>query len=199
MNERQTEIAATDRGTLPGTESSGDLLWRVKRRNVLRAISGTATVGAVAGCLDAIGAGSDGEYSDSFDEDGNPEYGDWFDGVDTYDGTVDFRGEDDVAVAVGANGGIAFDPPAILIEPGTTVRWVWTGNGGQHNVSHVNGVFESTLTGEAGHAFEEAFDESDIYRYVCDPHQRAGMKGAVAVADGEHEESETVSSTTTYQ
>ncbi|WP_436343901.1 halocyanin domain-containing protein [Natronorubrum sp. FCH18a] len=153
-----------------------------RRRDVLRSLTGVAVVGTVAGCLDAIGA-SDDEYSDSFDDGGNPEYGNWFDDVDNYDGTVDARSEDEVDVAVGSHGGLAFDPAAILIGPGTTVVWEWTGDGGRHDVVHVDGAFESERARDAGHAFEHAFDEPGVYRYVCEPHRRAGMKGAVAVAE----------------
>lgn len=170
------------------------------RRAFLRTIGSVAAVGVVAGCLGDIGTGDDdGDYSDSFDENGDPEYDGWFDDVDTYDGTVDVRDEDEIVVAVGANGGLAFDPAAILIESGMTVVWEWTGDGGQHNVVHVDDAFESDLTGDAGHTFDHTFDESGIYRYVCEPHRQAGMKGAIAVSDAENDEAENDSSSSSIQ
>lgn len=191
----QTDDASEHRAVqIANSKSHSEEVHRTHRtrRAFLRTIGGVAAVGMIAGCLGDVGANSDddGDYSDSFDENGNPEYGDWFDDVNNYDGTVDARGEDEIVVAVGANGGLAFDPVAILIEPGTTVVWEWTGDGGQHDVVHVDDAFESDLIGEVGHTFEHTFGESGIYRYVCSPHRQAGMKGAIAVSDAESEESE---------
>lgn len=158
---------------------------RTDRRGFVYTVGTVGLIGPTAGCLENLGSSDDSDYPDSFDDDGDPEYGDWFDDVDNYDGTVDARDEDEVEIAVGANGGLAFDPPAVLITPGMTVRWEWSGGGGSHDVVHVDGAFESDRTREAGHIFEHAFDESGVYRYVCEPHRRAGMKGAIAVADRE--------------
>ncbi|TQQ79790.1 halocyanin domain-containing protein [Halonotius terrestris] len=114
-------------------------------------------------------------------------YDGWFADTSNYNGTVDRRGQDSVTVSVGAGDtGILFDPPAIVVDPGTTVVWEWTGEGGAHNVSEENGVFESETIGEAGHTFEHTFGEDtdgEIFRYVCTPHQALGMVGAVAVGD----------------
>lgn len=114
-------------------------------------------------------------------------YDGWFEGTDNYDGTVDRRGQDAVTVTVGAgSNGILFDPPAIAVDPGTTVTWEWTGEGGGHNVSEENGVFESETVSDAGHTFEHTFGEDtdgEIFRYVCTPHEALGMVGAVAVGD----------------
>ncbi len=58
------------------------------------------------------------------------DYGGWFTDTSNFDGTVDRRGQSAVTVAVGAagNGGaFAFDPPAVHVDPGTTVTWEWTG------------------------------------------------------------------------
>jgi plastocyanin len=75
-----------------------------------------------------------------------PEYGGWFgpdpadprdeSEVDSYDGTVDRRGEAEVTVEVGADGNdgaFAFSPTAVRIDPGTTVRFVWVTGG--HDVA----------------------------------------------------------------
>ena len=113
-------------------------------------------------------------------------YGDWFSNVGNYEGTRDLRGQSEVAVSVGAGeNGLLFDPPAILVDPGTTVVWEWTGEGGGHNVVEENGVFDSgSAVAEEGTTFEYTFDDAgdgDVFRYACGPHQAVGMKGAVAV------------------
>jgi len=114
-------------------------------------------------------------------------YDGWLDDVDNYEGTVDYSGEDTVEIMVGTGDqGLLFEPPAIQVDPGTTVVWEWTGEGGEHNVVEQDGVFESERTAEAGHTFEYTFEEADegeVFRYVCTPHEALGMLGAVAVGD----------------
>ena len=54
-------------------------------------------------------------------------YGEWMSDVSNYEATVDYTGQESVTVAVGAGeNGVLFDPPAILVDPGTTVTWEWT-------------------------------------------------------------------------
>lgn len=114
-----------------------------------------------------------------------PDFGGWLDGVDG--DIVDLRGQDQVTVQVGAsgNGGaFAFSPAGIWIDPGTTVSWNWTGEGGGHNVHSQSGAdFQSDITAEPGVHFEYTFDEEGISTYQCDPHATLGMKGGVAVGD----------------
>ena len=114
-------------------------------------------------------------------------YEGWFESTSNYEGTVDRTGEETVEVAVGAGeNGLLFDPPAIQIDPGTTVAWTWTGEGGSHNVTEENDTFESETVGEEGHTFEYTFEadaEGEIFRYVCTPHEALGMVGAVAVGN----------------
>ena len=144
----------------------------MQRRRVLAGLA--AVTGSLAGCL---GGGSDG--SDGPDA----SYGDWFDGVDNYDGEVDLTGESAVGVAVGADDGLAFEPAAIRLSPGTTVVWEWTGDGGAHNVQAVGGGFRSDLVDEGGYTFERVFSEPSLVRYVCDPHRDLGMRGGVRVVE----------------
>jgi halocyanin-like protein len=101
-------------------------------------------------------------------------------------GYLDARGQDQVSVDVGAsgNGGnFAFRPAGLWIDPGTTVVWEWTGEGGQHNVVDEAGAFESDLVAEAGFTFEYTFEEGGVTEYYCQPHKALGMKGAIAVGE----------------
>ena len=96
---------------------------------------------------------------------------------------VDRTGRDTAEVAVGAGNGLAFEPANVRVDPGTTVVWTWTGEGGGHNVVDVDGTFESELTDEAGHTFEHTFEEPGPVEYVCTPHQTQGMRGIVDVVE----------------
>ena len=146
----------------------------ITRRGLLRTAAGAGAVAAVSGVASAQG---------------EPDYGGWLDDVGNYSSTTDARGESEVTVTVGAegNGGnLAFDPPAVWVDPGTKIIWEWNGKGGAHNVvAEEGGDFESDLTAEAGFTFEQTLDEEGIVKYYCMPHQSLGMKGAVAVGDVE--------------
>lgn len=138
------------------------------RRSLLAAF-GSAVAISTAGCL---GGDSNAEEDP---------YGGWFSGATNFEGTVDRTDQETVTVAVGANSGLDFAPPAVRITPGTTVVWEWTGQGGQHNVVEETGVFESDYHLEEGATFEYTFEEAGIYRYYCTPHRGSGMLGAVDV------------------
>jgi len=120
-------------------------------------------------------------------------YGGWMDDVSNYEATLDYTGQEAVTVAVGAGeDGILFDPPAILVDPGTTVTWEWTGEGGDHSVVHEpreegEAAFESELMSDAGDTFEYTFEEAATFPYFCGPHRTLGMKGVVAVGETDDE------------
>ena len=150
--------------------------------------AGIAGATLVAGCSsdggDGDGDGGDGDGGDGGDgEDVPSEVEEYLSGAQNYEGEVtDATGEDNPTVDVGAGNGLAFDPAAIRVSEGTTVTWVWTGDGGGHNVVHEDGDFESgDPVIDEGHEFEYTFDESGNYLYFCDPHEASGMKGAVIV------------------
>ena len=146
----------------------------VRRRDLLKATG-------AAGIATAVSAAPA-----SAQEDG---YGDWFNNVSNFEETEDMTGQDQVTVEVGVeanDGNFGFGPPAVRADPGTEVVWEWTGQGGQHNVVHEGGQFESDLYQEAGQTFSHTFDgEEGVYLYACTPHQTVGMKGAVVVGDVE--------------
>ncbi|WP_253737421.1 halocyanin domain-containing protein [Halohasta salina] len=149
----------------------------VSRRGFLRTTAGaTAAAGAATATAGTAAAQSE-----------MPDFGEV---ADVDGGTEDLRGESEVTVEVGAsgNGGnLAFAPAGIWVDPGTTVIWEWTGEGGEHNVESTDGPaeFESELTAEAGFTFEFEFTEeyAGITNYQCNPHASLGMLGAVAVGD----------------
>ena len=129
------------------------------RRDVL-ASTGVASAIALAGCVDAT----------------LPDGG-------TNDEQIDRTGRETVTVAVGADSGFVFAPANVTVDPGTTIVWEWTGDGGGHNVVETEKVFESELTNEAGHTFEHMFDDAGLFEYVCTPHQTQGMVGSVEVVE----------------
>lgn len=93
----------------------------------------------------------------------------------------DRTGQSDVTVEVGAGSGLTYAPAVIRVEPGTTVRWRWTGNGGLHDVAFVDADVNTPPRGEQGETFAHTFAESGEYRYECTPHTSVGMRGVVIV------------------
>jgi halocyanin-like protein len=155
------------------------------RRTVLAGTFGA--MAALAGCQGSGGS----EETPTSTATGTPmassdiDYGGWFDDTDNFDGTVDMRGESSVTVAVGAegNGGaFAFDPAAVHVDPGTTVTWEWTGEGGEHNVAPEDGDFGSGEPASSG-SHEHTFETEGIHLYRCEPHDSLGMRGAVVAGD----------------
>lgn len=151
---------------------------RFGRRVLLRSAGTVALGGLLAGCSTTQGGGGGSEGGETTDA-----VAKYLDRTSNFDGVVDARGESPtVAVGVQANGGaFGFGPPAIRIEPETTVTWEWTGEGSFHDVVHEDGAFESEQRKQAGVTFEYAFEESDTYLYYCVPHESLGMKGAIIV------------------
>ncbi|WP_302079996.1 halocyanin domain-containing protein [Salinibaculum rarum] len=128
---------------------------------------------------------SDDGGSESTGESADYDFDGYLDDANLYEGSVeDLRGEDAVTVEVGAGSiGLAFGPPAIHVDPGTTVTWEWTGEGGGHNVVANTGAFESGEPQTSG-TYEYTFEEDATHTYYCRPHEGAGMKGAVVVGAG---------------
>lgn len=105
-----------------------------------------------------------------------------------YDGTIeDNTSEDSIDVMVGAEGNgpgaQAFDPVVTKVSPGTTVTWVWTGDGGRHKIVHEGGEFSSGGVSASGFTYEHTFDEPGTYLYYCDNHTEVKMRGAIIVTD----------------
>ncbi|WP_226013580.1 halocyanin domain-containing protein [Halomicrobium salinisoli] len=170
------------------------------RRKFLYA-TGMAGAAALAGCSgggsgggsegsdgsDGSGDGSDGSSGGSGGSESTlseePDYGGWLDGANNYEATVDMTGQDSVTVTVGYES-LGFDPAAVAVSPGTEVTWEWNGEGGSHNVvSQDDGPLDSETSGEEGHTYSHTFEETGTFTYSCEPHETAGMKGAVYVTE----------------
>ncbi|WP_338739604.1 halocyanin domain-containing protein [Haloplanus salilacus] len=148
---------------------------RLGRRRLLRASAGAVGAGLVG----TGAAGTAAAQSEPFDG--------WLSNVGNYEGLVDETGSDEVTVEVGVeqgSGAFGFGPAAVQVDPGTTVVWEWTGNGGVHNVAAEEGAdFSSENSQEAGFTFEQTFEESGVVKYFCQPHRALEMKGVVVVGD----------------
>lgn len=113
-----------------------------------------------------------------------PDYGDWFDDIENFEGTVDMRGQREVRVQVGADGnggGFAFSPPPINVDPGTSVIWEWVSDDGPHEFLADNGEYRSPS--QSAGEWRLVFDDVGISKYACVPHEERGMRGAVVVGD----------------
>ncbi|MEZ3142910.1 halocyanin domain-containing protein [Halobaculum sp. MBLA0143] len=133
------------------------------RRRLLAAL--TVAVPA-AGCLESTNEGP---------------YGGYLADANGFDGVTDRTDTDTVTVAVGAGQGLAFDPAAVTVTTGTTVRWEWTGQGGRHNVAAEDGTLSSSYYVVEGKTYEHTFEETGVVEYYCAPHRGAGMLGVVEV------------------
>lgn len=91
-----------------------------------------------------------------------------------------------MVVRVGAgSSGMSFDPAAVMVSQGTTIVWEWTGEGGTHNVAAESSDFGSEYSNSSDPTYEYTFDDAGVYKYVCEPHRSAGMKGAISVEESD--------------
>jgi plastocyanin len=68
-----------------------------------------------------------------------------------------------------------FDQANITVEPGTTVRWVQSGNN-PHTTTSYDGLWDSgMIEGGSGGTFSFTFEEPGTYDYYCIPHESMGM------------------------
>jgi halocyanin-like protein len=111
----------------------------------------------------------------------------WLANTDNYKQVVDKTGTDEVRVAVGTkgNGGnFAFDPPAIHVDPGTTVVWEWVSGDGSYSVVDNDGLYRSDAVAEEGNLYAVRFDGDGLSKYECTSHSGRGMRGVVIVGEG---------------
>ncbi|MFD1515583.1 plastocyanin/azurin family copper-binding protein [Halomarina rubra] len=169
------------------------------RRAMLVAAASTGTA-LLAGCLGDASPGESGNttattQAPATDTPEDVDYGGFLNDAQGWNGpgsTVDRRGESELSIGVGVGENeYAFDPVAVRIDPGTTVRWEWESPG--HNVralvdENLEGatpgdpLFESSIRSDG--TFEwTAPDVDGVVPYVCEPHEGSGMKGALAIGD----------------
>lgn len=77
---------------------------------------------------------------------------------------------------------MVFHPRLVVVEPGTTVRFVPTDR--SHNTETLDGMVPEGAEGWAGRTNEEVevtLDQPGVYGYICKPHYAMGMVGAVVV------------------
>lgn len=152
-------------------------------------MKGAVVVGDASASLDGNASnGSAGTANESAASSEPPRSFDgWLTKTSNYEGVVDKTGTDTVTVKVGAegNGGsFAFDPPAIHIDPDTTVVWEWITNTGPHDVVDSDERYQSEKVATAGHQFAMKFDGDGLSKYDCTSHSARGMRGAIVVGRG---------------
>ena len=86
-----------------------------------------------------------------------------------------------------------FDPVGILVEPGTTIRWVVKENvhtttayhpkNGHHSLRIPEGAepWDSGFLVNPGNHFEVTLTTPGVYDFFCMPHEAAGMVGRIIV------------------
>lgn len=175
------------------------------RRAYLRSV-GVVTATALTGCFGRGGGGGDegttceGASGDTDElRDPHQVIYNWLAETEVagaegnYEGLEDWRGRDAVTVRVGVsgNGGsFANAPPAVAISVGTPVEWVWTDDGGLHNVIARPGeqLGESDYTFRPGDPregsgvrYSRTMDEDGVVLSHCDQHLAQGMEGSITV------------------
>ena len=90
-----------------------------------------------------------------------------------------------VEVEMGSTKGspLQFVPNSVTISPGDSVKWV-NKKMFPHNVVFQGAGAEKSHKKYAfkpGESFTATFDKPGTYKYVCQPHSGAGMKGTVIV------------------
>ncbi len=116
-------------------------------------------------------------------------FGGWLADTSNYDGVVDRRGESEVTVQVGAkgNGGpLAFEPAAVHVSPGTTVKWEWVGPR-RYDVADPDLGYESRQVAGEGFGYAVEFGGDGLSKYECTKYGDQGMRGVVLVGDGPQE------------
>lgn len=145
----------------------------VTRRAVLSGLALGVT--SLAGCA--------GVNASSVIDAERPDFDGWLSNTAAYEGIVDRTGWQAVTIEVGGNDGLSFKPAAVRIDIGTSVQWQWNGGGSAHNVVSKNRSFESKTYSEADRTFERRFDTAGVVKYLCVPHEYAGMKGVIVVKE----------------
>lgn len=84
----------------------------------------------------------------------------------------------------GADGAMVFEPAAVRIAPGDTVRFIATDK--SHNAETIEGMLPegaAEFVGDLNKDIEVTFDAPGFYGIRCKPHFAMGMVMVVAVGD----------------
>lgn len=90
--------------------------------------------------------------------------------------------------------GSYFDPKGLLVEPGSTIRFVNESgthaaaayhpeNDGPLRIPEAAATWASELFAEAGRTFEVTLDVPGVYDFYCPPHEVLGMVGRLVVGE----------------
>ena len=169
-----------------------------RRGFVVGTVGAAAIVGASATAFaqedDDEDEGEDDENGDEEEEEAADDEEEDDENGDEDDEDEDDEDEDDEdeapatgpteVVEVGDN---YFEPDDLAIEPGTTVRWEWVGDG--HNIEPSGIPDESDWEGhmpleDTGFEYEYTFNVEGDYHYVCTPHVGVGMVADIEVGEG---------------
>lgn len=124
-------------------------------------------------------------------ERGDPDIEPWVPESNGFDGDIaDRRGQETVSISVGAGpDGHAFDPPVVIVDPGTTITWEWVEDSGAHYVVsrvRVNSdPKEIPDRIEGSYSTSETVEVPEMKRYVCYNHHDERMRSAIIVAADE--------------
>lgn len=72
-----------------------------------------------------------------------------------------------------------FDPPVLVVKPGTTVRWVNEEKRASHSIHFAEENLPESERMLGGETWERKFTKPGTYRYVCGPHPE--MRGTIEV------------------
>ena len=77
----------------------------------------------------------------------------------------------------------SYDPKTLTIQPGETVRWVFSGSDTTHTVTAKDGSFDSgAMFKTSGATFERRFDTGGTFEYSCKAHSQCClMRGSIKV------------------
>lgn len=105
----------------------------------------------------------------------------------------DATGLDDPVVTISATDQLQFQAPTATIRVGESVRWRNTGGvfhtvtfdpsraSNPDNVQLPTGVQPFSGDIGAGQSFSRRFTVPGVYKYICQPHESAGMVGTITV------------------
>ena len=175
MNRREFLLAAGGAGAVTATGSAVAQEGNGSGGNASGG-GGNASGGGGNASGNASGGGGGGGGSGPID------YG--LSGANGYDGPqsgTDATGQSEVTIDVGVgDGGLAFSPVAVHVDPGATIVWQWQSAG--HNVAATSGAeFSSEIKSEGTFEWQVPGDASGIVEYECEPHSGQGMIAALAV------------------